>query len=94
MRARILCSCVVLALMVGSTVGSAQDIAALKRQAASGNAKAQFELGMDYDNGQGVPKNHAEATRWFRKAAEQGNATAQYNLGVARVWQQRAARLC
>ena len=38
---------------------------------------------MDYDNGQGVSENHAEATRWFRKAAEQGYATAQFNLGVA-----------
>ena len=30
----------------------------------------------------GVPKNDAEAVKWFRKAAEQGDALAQKNLGV------------
>lgn len=56
---------------------------ALRAKAKAGDANSQFNIGMLYDNGQGVPKDHAEATRWFRKAAEQGNATAQYNLGVA-----------
>ena len=31
----------------------------------------------------GVPKDHREAVRWCRKAAEQGIATAQSNLGFA-----------
>jgi TPR repeat protein len=31
---------------------------------------------MMYDIGLGVPKNYAEAAKWFRKAAEQGNANA------------------
>jgi TPR repeat protein len=34
-----------------------------------------------YDKGQGVPKDDAEAVKWFRKSAEQGNATGQYSLG-------------
>ena len=34
-----------------------------------------------YDNGEGVPKNDAEAVRWWHKAAEQGLAGAQFNLG-------------
>jgi hypothetical protein len=34
-----------------------------------------------YLNGDGVPKNDAEAVRWFRLAAEQGYAIAQNNLG-------------
>ena len=29
-----------------------------------------------------MPKNAAEAVKWYRKAAEQGDAEAQYNLGV------------
>jgi len=29
-----------------------------------------------------VKRDHAEAARWYRKAAEQGDAGAQYNLGV------------
>ena len=32
-------------------------------------------------NGEGVPKNDAEAVTWYRKAAEQGYANAQFNLG-------------
>jgi TPR repeat protein len=47
-----------------------------------GNAKAQFNLGIMYSNGQGVPQDYAKALQWFRKAAEQGNAEAQRNLGV------------
>ena len=35
-----------------------------------------------YAKGKGVPQDHAEAARWFRKAAEQGHASAQYNLGI------------
>jgi TPR repeat protein len=34
-----------------------------------------------YRNGEGVPNDHVEAAKWFRKAAEQGLATAQCNLG-------------
>jgi TPR repeat protein len=30
-----------------------------------------------------VPKDQAEAARWYRKAAEQGHAEAQNNLGWA-----------
>jgi S1-C subfamily serine protease len=33
-----------------------------------------------YNNGRGVPKDDAEAVKWFRMAAEQGIAEAQFNL--------------
>ena len=42
---------------------------------------AQFALGDMYDNGWGVPQDHAKAANWYRKAAEQGDAKAQHNLG-------------
>jgi len=50
--------------------------------AEQGVARAQYNLGIMYDNGRGVPENDAEAVKWYRKAAEQGVADAQYNLGV------------
>ena len=28
-----------------------------------------------YDNGRGVPKDYAEAVKWFRLAAKQGHAS-------------------
>ncbi len=50
--------------------------------AKQGNAKAQYNLGLMYRKGHGVPQDDAEAVGWWRKAAEQGNAGAQNNLGV------------
>jgi TPR repeat protein len=52
------------------------------REAAEhGDAMAQNNLGMMYEQGQGVEQNYAEAANWYRKAAEQGLALAQCNLG-------------
>ncbi len=48
--------------------------------AQEGDANAQYNLGVMYDKGHGVPQDFAEAVRWFRLAAEQGDAGAQFNL--------------
>ena len=50
--------------------------------AEKGDATAQFNLGVMYDNGQGVEQDYAEAVKWYRKAAMQGVASAQLNLGI------------
>ncbi len=50
--------------------------------AEQGVADAQYNLGVMYGEGLGVPQDYAEAVGWWRKAAEQGNAKAQYNLGL------------
>ncbi len=42
--------------------------------AEQGNAIAQYNLGLMYGKGQGVPQDYAEAVQWYRKAAEQGVA--------------------
>ena len=49
--------------------------------AEQGLVGAQFNLGLMYDNGRGVPENDAKAVKWYRLAAEQEGAEAQYNLG-------------
>ena len=49
--------------------------------AEQGDARAQCNLGVMYDNGLGVPKDYKEASKWFRLAAEQGDPYAQHNLG-------------
>jgi len=46
-----------------------------------GNVYAQFNLGLLYSSGQGVPQDYAQALIWFRKAADQGDARAQVYLG-------------
>ena len=50
--------------------------------AEQGIASAQFNLGMMYAKGQGVPQDYQAALKWYRKAAEQGDASAQNNLGL------------
>jgi TPR repeat protein len=49
--------------------------------AEQGDARAQFSLGVMYDDGEGVSQHYAEAQRWYRKAAEQGHVGAQVRLG-------------
>ena len=60
----------------------AQAMNLLRPLAAQGDARAQFNLGVMYRHGEGVPQDAQEAVTWYRKAAEQGYAPAQYNLGV------------
>ena len=50
--------------------------------AEQGVASAQFNLGVMYDKGQGVPQDYKMAAQWYRRAAEQGHAGAQVNLGL------------
>ena len=52
-----------------------------RKNAALGNAEAQYILGGCYSQGKGVAKDEAEAVKWYRKAAEQNYAEAQSNLG-------------
>jgi TPR repeat protein len=49
--------------------------------AEQGNARAQLQIGYQYNYGEGVPVNAAEAVKWYRRAAEQGDAAAESNLG-------------
>ena len=50
--------------------------------AEAGDPNAQYNLGLLYARGQGVPQSYQKAAEWYQKAAEQGVAAAQYNLGV------------
>ena len=50
--------------------------------AEQGHAVAQYSLGLLYANGQGVPKDDAQARQWYEKSAAQGRADAQVNLGI------------
>jgi TPR repeat protein len=43
--------------------------------------EAQFNVGLLYENGQGVPQDYVQARQWYAKAAAQGYAGAQSNLG-------------
>ena len=45
-----------------------------------------MELGLRYANGEGITEDHAEAAKWYRKAAEQNYAPGKYNLGICYAW--------
>jgi hypothetical protein len=47
-----------------------------KKAARQKDNKAEFNLGLAYLYGEGVPKNRAHAKLWLRKAANHGNRRA------------------
>jgi len=59
----------------------ATALAEFQRLAEEGNFVAQYNLGIMYANGLGVPQDVEKAAHWFHKAAKSGDARAQYNLG-------------
>jgi TPR repeat protein len=52
--------------------------------AAQGMAKAQFSLGLMYEQGRGVIQDHQKALDWVHKAADQGYADAQTFLAKSK----------
>jgi len=81
------------------------DVAKLRKEAEQGDAHAQYNLGVSYENGLDVPQDYSQALTWLRKSAEQGYAPGQnglatlysYGRGVTRddkqsvVWYRKAA---
>jgi TPR repeat protein len=50
--------------------------------AANNNeAEAQYQIGLMYEGGLGVPKNDSAAVTWFQKAGDQGHTLAEASLG-------------
>ena len=79
-------SCFVL-IFISSCVVSAQanpssDLSDLLQKARAGDSQAQFELGLAYEDGKGIPQNDETAATWYRKSADQGNARGQNALGT------------
>jgi TPR repeat protein len=50
--------------------------------AEAGDAPSEFNLGLLYYDGHGVPQDYSEAARWFERSAAQGYTKAQHNLGA------------
>jgi uncharacterized protein len=56
-------------------------VAWFHKAADHGDASAQYNLGVMYRDGRGVPRDCAQAVAWFRKAAVQGLAVARSPSG-------------
>ena len=52
----------------------------LLEKAQAGDPRAQFKVGVCYDDGDGCPQSAEEAFAWYKKAAQQGDLSAQFNL--------------
>lgn len=63
-------------------ITTASELDSITAKAKKGDAAAQFDLGTIYRQGDGVPKDAANAVKWFQKAAEQGYAAAAFELGM------------
>lgn len=57
-------------------------VRALLPIAEGGDPHAQYTLAILHDAGQGVPQDHAEAARWYRRAGERSHPDALFNLGM------------
>ena len=70
---------------LAQTPEAAQDdfVTRTRARAEAGDVETQYNLGVMYDFGEGVPQDDVEAVAWYRQAAEEGHATVQYNLGFA-----------
>ena len=70
----------------GMDANNREDYATALREwrplAEKGDALAQYNLGVLYRKGRGVPQDDVQARGWYAKAAAQGQAKAQFNLGT------------
>ena len=65
--------------------------------ADEGHVKAQYNLGVAYARGIGVPQDSAEALKWWKLAAKQGHLEARCQANLLRMkssgWRQTLARM-
>lgn len=60
-----------------------QDAAQVPRAAAERGDADATATRASYTDGSGVPQDHAEAARWYRRAADQGHPQAQLILAAS-----------
>lgn len=54
----------------------------LLQKAKDGDAEAQFNLGLCYNNAIGIQQDYKEAITWYKKAAKQNYGKAFRNIGI------------
>ena len=59
------------------TTAGATELAALRQRAEQGDAAAQYNLGVSYENGRGVPQDDVEAHKWTSLAASRATGDRQ-----------------
>src|SRR5688500_10260497 len=67
----------------GSVAPPVSEVEKWRKAADRGDAIAQYQLGIAYGSGDGVPQSSSRAVAWILQAAEQGFVDAQFTLGVS-----------
>ena len=77
-RGKLILVLVAMVVLAGYQPGLAegQDIEQLRQAAEQGDARAQYNLGVMYANGEGVPEDYVKAYAWMNLAAAQGQKDA------------------
>ncbi|MCA2959536.1 MAG: trypsin-like peptidase domain-containing protein [Silvanigrellales bacterium] len=65
-----------------NSTAPSRTVGEIRQGAESGDAEAQYLLGLLYTTGEGLPRSPEQARNWLRKAAEQGDPRAQNCLGL------------
>ncbi len=63
-------------------INKSKAVSLLRQAADKGNPRAMKNLGVCYENGDGVDKDIAKAVELYQRATDMGNAAAMCNLGV------------
>lgn len=70
----------------GMTAYDGEDYTTALREwqplAEQGDALAQYQVGLLYHKGRGVPQDDVQARKWYEKSAAQGQTKAQFSLGT------------
>ena len=66
--------------VAGNETDAAPEWIARDRRAAE-RGDAQYRLAGAYNYGKSVPEDHAEAAKWYHRAADAGHVRAQFKLG-------------
>ena len=78
----ILKSLLLFILLAAAGFAQAPDLAMTKKNAEGGDARAQFDFGMMYHKGEGVPKDLVQAHVWWNIAGAKGHENAKKYLGI------------
>jgi TPR repeat protein len=70
------------AARVPTREADANRVLATMRLARHGDPAAQCRLGLQFANGEGLPKDLRAAVAWYRRAAQRGDVKAQRELGL------------
>ena len=60
-----------------------EEIEECRKAAEQGDVSAQYALAGCYSEGKGMPKDDAEAVKWWRKAAQQGDFNSMFFLALS-----------